>query len=388
MSIPPDYGVTSYRGLAGLSVTGPAQIWDLYAADPAAGGLAAGIRGGPPSWAWYAPQPGIVNNDVNINQLLATIGHVKLAPGQYPVTGPVNVPDGAVFESDYCQVITPNDFSGVSMTNGAVLQPAGAYTGANGVIQFSATSSSSGRVVRNIVIDATAIEHNTPVVHGIYSTGPVYGAVLDGVLIYKPSGYGIYTDNTGGAPDSWFVFRCKVSHAVGAAGIWANIADTWWIGVESSEGGTATPTDGWLVGGAGGNQRFIGCKGENNGGYGWNVNASASDQPMSWTDCGAQINAKSGWFFRGGTNSTILSLANCRSDNDGGVADAGLLVSGCASRIQVVNFQALSELGYGCWYGSSSFELSCVNCYWGAAVAATHDDGSNTHALVNANPLA
>lgn len=336
----------------------------------------------------YAPQAG--DNAPAISALLAAGNTVKLIPGQvYGVQSPVAVPDGTTLTSDFSAGVTGNDFGGVPF-NGAILRALPPFVGA-GVITFTASSATAGRRVAGLFLDCTPIRTDGGNHHGIYTNGPVYGVTIDEVTILKPSGYGLFSDTSGGTGDSWRVYGLKVSACMGAAGILANMPDTWWIACESSENLTG---DGWLVGGGGGNQRFIGCKGENNAGYGWNIQAAVNDA-MSFTDCGAQINNLSGWFIHGGINNQVLQLANCRSVGDAvlaGATDAGLKVSGAAQRVQVVNFvtrKADNNLSpaYGVNYISASFELNCVGCYFEGVTAATHDDASNTHALVNANPM-
>lgn len=338
----------------------------------------------------YMPRTDGGNDATNINTLLSAGKAVELLPGQvYTVTSSIAVPDGGALMSAFSAGVTVNDFGGVPFV-GPIIRAQPPFTG-SGIITFTASVATAGRLLRGFFIDCTPIRTDGLNHHGIYTTGPVYGVTIEDVLIFKASGYGLFSDNVGGNGDAWRVYGLKCSACMGAAGILANLPDTWWIGCESSEMLTG---DGWLVGGGGGNQRFIGCKGENNAGYGWNIQASVNG-PMSFTDCGAQINTLSGWYIHGGINAQVIQLNGCRSYGDAtgaGATDAGLRVAAASQRVQVMNFatrKADNNLSpaYGVNYISSSFELSCVNCYWEGVTAATHDDASNTHALVNTNPL-
>jgi hypothetical protein len=112
---------------------------------------------------------------------------------------------------------------------------------------------------------------------------------------------------------------------------------------------------------------------------------------MTVTAFTSQFNALDGMLFDNSAGGGLgtYQLANCVSTKDNqsaGAGIAGIRSNGCLSRIM-----SAGHFASGSAYGASEVAASFGMCFTGSSLAgttaATHDDGSNTHALVNQSPV-
>jgi hypothetical protein len=283
------------------------------------------------------------------------------------------------------------DWSGVTM-NGPIIKPSASFSGAGAIEMINNTANEKGgQVLRGINIDGTSAPGTT---HGIYAQGNIFAPVIGDCMVYNMPGTGIYNllgTGGGNGPDDWYVARCKISHC--GVGINTTAPDSWWIDVESSE---CTGSN-WQIA-AGGNSRYIGCKGENSsGGYGFSV-VVGNTGGQFFIGCDTQINYLSGWNITGPANAEgngFVLLTGCTSTADAaveGVVHAGLRVNNCAAAVLAPGFVSILTDGgayppYGATLTGSSNTLVLTGAYLQGNIAATHDDGSNTIPLVSQLPV-
>lgn len=311
-------------------------------------------------------------------------GAVLLAPGLFHVNQKITVPAYSGLQGNGIRPMgTQFDWAGFTIA-GTILQATSTFTG-TALLEFSNTTANEtgGQTLRNLAVDM----HLAPGGYGVHSTGSIAAVTIEDILIYHGPSTGLLIElglGGGQGPDTWFVSGLKVSHCV--VGISTVAADTWWLNCESSE----NTSSGWVVSGTG-NARYIGCKSENNGGYGWFVTTGATS-PVHWDACTTQFNTLSGFKFTGpdgAANPSVHTLTNCRSAFDAG--KSGLEVDACLAWINAIGFTTLTISNttplYGASIADSSNLLSLTSCFLQGNTAATLDDGSNTHALINNLPL-
>lgn len=227
--------------------------------------------------------------------------------------------------------------------------------------------------------------------HGILVDGAWGAGFIRGVTVHRPDQDCIrfQVDVTSGyEPDEWIVVDTKASGARNGYGIFAdNLADSRFVNVNSSENNL----DGWMLNWST-NTGLTGCKGENNGGAGFHLTGQGyPDAALNMTGCSTHLNNFDGWLFDnpdGNPNGCYL-LANCFSIDDGqagGTTYAGYRSNGSSARVMASNCFAIGA-AYGAYEGGSSYGMCFTGSYLSGTTAATHDDGTNTHALLNQSPV-
>lgn len=323
----------------------------------------------------------------NITGAFTTVGiggMVFLTPGIFYINQKITVPPYLGLTGLGIRPMgTQFDWAGFTIA-GSILKATSTFSG-TAMLEFSnvTANETGGQTLRNFAVDMSL----APAGYGVHSTGSIAAVTIEDVLIYHAPNTGLFIEvgvGGGQGPDTWFVSGLKVSHCV--IGIETVAADTWWLNCESSENTSSA----WVIDGTG-NSRYIGCKGENSGQYGWFINTGAT-APVHFSTCTTQFNTLSGFKVTGPTavaNPSIISMVDCRSAFDGGLA--GLEVNDCKCRVMATQFTTLTLAGstpnYGACLINASFELVLTTSFLQGAVASTFDDGSNTHVLVNNLPV-
>ncbi len=194
-------------------------------------------------------------------------------------------------------------------------------------------------------------------------------------------------DTTGKVPDDWRVSQCKFSGGQ-AGGIFADdIPDSWFTDVESSSNAAWNWTLNFSP-----NTRLSGCKAEGSAtDGGFRFGGNGNNDLVTLVNCTTQFNATDGFLFddsAGGALGTY-QLSNCVSTRDNqssGITIAGYRSNGCLSRVMATGCFA-EGAPYGAYEGTGSFGMCFTASSLAGTTAATHDDGSNTHALVNQSPV-
>jgi hypothetical protein len=226
--------------------------------------------------------------------------------------------------------------------------------------------------------------------YGILVDGAWGAGFMSGVCVHRPDldCLRFQGDATSGdVPDDWHVFRSKFSASRNGYGVWTdNLPDSWFTDCESSE----NDLDGWWVNWST-NLRMAGCKAENNGQAGFHMAGQGYPYAAAaLTGCTTHLNNWDGFLFddTGGGGYGNYQLANCYAlqDNQVGAAYAGYRSAGSRARIMASNCFAYGA-AYGAYEGGTSYGMCFTASYFQGTTAATHDDGTNTNALVNQSPV-
>ena len=326
----------------------------------------------------------------NINAALTAGKGVFLVPGAtYYINAPITPISKSFISGFQWSSASQQDNYGTGTGNptGAVIQAVNFTGKAMILMENDTTSQYYGVDISGICLISYSGAMPTTS-HGIAAYGYWGACFLRGVQIEKPGCDCLHLDQspivTSGFSDDWQVTDCKFSGARNGYGvnIANNVADSWFDNCESSE----NHLDGWSIGWVN-NARFSNCKGENNGGNGWTFRGTGSTNPCMLSNCSAQLNNNNGFWFGGGQSGTAYMLTGCRSSNNSQTSGtyAGFWASGCTSKVIGTGCYATGD-AYGAYEGTSSYGMWFTGSYFAGTTAATHDDGTNTNALVNNSP--
>lgn len=229
--------------------------------------------------------------------------------------------------------------------------------------------------------------------HGILIDGAWGAGFIRGVTVHRPDQDCIrfaQDPTSNDLPDEWVVVDTKASAARNGYGIYCdNLADARFVNVNSSENNL----DGWYVNWST-NMGLTGCKSENNGGAGFHLTGQGyPNAALNLTGCTTHLNGQDGFLFdnpNSNPNGCYL-LSNCYAIDDNQSPGSGTTYSsyrsnGSPARIMASNCFGLGAM-YGAYEGGGSYGMCFTGSYLTGTTAATHDDGSNTHALVNQSPV-
>lgn len=328
-----------------------------------------------------------------INWALASAGpygRVQLVPGAvYTTYSPIVMPAGVTLDGGVFGQATANDIVGLPTTTGTIIKAAASFTGAAMIQQVNSTATRvPGCNLAGFTLEGNSLPAGSGVV-GILLQGGVWTGSMNGVMVHRPDGdcLQMVADPTSGLnPDDWQVVFSKFSSSRSGRGVHLSSgADCWFAVCEASE----NASDGWYWN-VSGNIRFSDCKGENNAGAGFSYGGGAY---AILTGCTTQYNQQDGFFFTGGTGPGGVVATGCRSWQDGragGTVYAGFRADAYAGRVMATGCETYAD-ATGPAYGASETGASYGMCFTGSALAgvtaATHDDGTNTHALVNQSPV-
>lgn len=220
-------------------------------------------------------------------------------------------------------------------------------------------------------------------VHGAWGAGFLRGFSVQGTtgdcLHFEVSG------TTGKEPDEWTVSQAKIAVSYHGNGVWAdNLPDSTFTDVIS----TSHSGDAWFLPFSF-NTRLNNCRGEQSNGAGIHLPGQAAGRIVTLNNCTTQFNKGDGYLFDNtagaGTGLGTYQLNGCVSTNDnqaGGAITSGFRSAGCLSRVMGTGCVAQNSV-YGAYEGSVSYGMAFTGSSMAGTTAATHDDGTNTHVLVN-----
>jgi hypothetical protein len=334
----------------------------------------------------------------NINGLLAQGSPVFLLPGEkYFINQPINKwQDGSFLCGFQNWSASPFDNYGAgaqpATEGGAEIFLVPAFE--TGHYAFEMTNSTAGKQYFGVDICGVNIYcwdlSGSSVVGGILADGAWGACFLRGVGIIGPTNDCLHLQvdgTTGKVPDDWQVTDCKFSASFGK-GVYAdNIPDSWFDNCEAS----GNSVDQWHIANST-NTRFSNCKAENGASAaGWHFTGMGAGNVVALANCTSQLNNQDGWLFdniaAGGLGTYVLT--GCRSLNDDQAASAtyaGFRDNGCLSRIMGAGCIATGA-SYGAYEGGTAYGMCFTGSFFTGTTAATHDDGTNTHALVNQSPV-
>jgi hypothetical protein len=335
-----------------------------------------------------------------INAGLASGGAVQLV--QAPLSAPyyINAPITPTSQSRLWGAqwwsASDNDYysAGVGASGGTVIVMVSGFTGAAAIDMTNTTSTQYyGVDLAGFTIEGYELSAGT--IYGILIDGAWGAGFIRGVCVHRPPSdcLRFITDATSGKiPDDWQVTQCKFSASRAGNGVYlSELADSWFSDCESSE----NDLDGWYVN-YGVNTRWTACKAENNGSNGFHLGGIGGYQVQFLTACSTHLNTGHGFLFdnsgAGGGTGGLYVLTGCVAQQDGQRSTsggyAGFQASGCKEQVIGAGCAAQEDsTGDYPQYGASQVSSSAGMCFTGSwlktAAGVTHDDGSNTIALVN-----
>lgn len=225
-------------------------------------------------------------------------------------------------------------------------------------------------------------------IHGAWGAGFVRH-----IAILGTNGDGVHCevdDGTGAEPDEWRFEYVKVTGSYGGYGWWAdNIPDSRLVHCQGSNNALDGFRIGWST-----NTALDHCKAEQNNNAGFHMTGTAGTGDIVWmTTCTTHLNQYDGFLFDASTpgegGQGTYQLANCGAVNDaqaGGTVYAGYRSNGNKDRIMAAGCSS-QQAYYGASETSSSYGMCFTGSWLSGTSAATHDDASNTHVLVNQEPV-
>ena len=282
--------------------------------------------------------------------------------------------------------------AGTGAPGGAILRATADFSGDYAMSMFNASGSNQfyGVDIGGITLD---MSQATGGGGGILADGAWGACFLRGVAVLQPQGDCLHfaaDDTSGKVPDDWQVTGCKFSASQGGAGIYADdVPDSWFTECEASQNAAHNWDINFSV-----NTRISNCKGEGSvNGAGAHFGGNGTGDVVTLTAFTTQFNAQDGMIFdnaAGGSAEAVYQLANCVSTHDNqsaGPLYSGFRSDGSLARVMGSNCVSIGA-AYGAYEGSESYFMCFTGSYLSGTTAATHDDGTNTHALVNQSPVA
>ena len=351
-----------------------------------------------------------------INTALTSSGIANLVPGgHYYINGPIVIPGSLCrIDGGWPYGAAQDDSYGYSggQPGGTLITCVGGFTGNAAILMGNSTPGVQyyGVYLNGFTIDMTETVSSTGTATvggnsglttpmGICVTGAWGACFATGVFIHKSMGDCWYfsADNTTTyVPDDWFIGWCKASGSENQNGFnLQHLPDSWILTCESSEHNT----DDWVFGYCS-NTRLISCKAENSGGAGYHCTglgvSSGTPMSMEFIGCTSDLNDLDAWLFDnsggGGAVGSTYVLTGCRSTGDGqagGTTYAGFRSAGNLSRVVATGCVSQPNTigpAYGAAETGHSYGMCFTGSYLSGKTAATYDDTSNTHALLNQSP--
>lgn len=348
-------------------------------------------------------------NTVRINEALRDYPIVRMLPGDFAnsafpttkpwyVNSPIIVPSNTRLTGDWFWQAVDSDYysAGALNTGGVLLIPVSDFRGSAVIELVNDSKQQEGaQVLEGFTIEADQLPPGSGI-HGILVSGAVGAGFIQGVTVHRPDGdclRMVTSQSSGYIPDDWQISFSKFSASRSNRGVHLDeLADSSFVACESSE----NQGDNWFCN-YGTNTRFFACKGENSGmGNGWHFGGLKTGQVIELTGCTSQVNYKNGFSFdNGGDTGEVgtYTLTGCRSWRDGrdqGGRYAGFSSAGCRSRIigtGCVTSPDSSGAAYGAMETAKSYGMCFTGSYLAGTAAPTHDDGSNSNALIHQSPV-
>ena len=326
-----------------------------------------------------------------INGLWAQGKAVLLIPGQfYSINQPLIPVTGSFMTGlNWWSASAYDSYgAGTGQPGGSVLQMTDTFAGNYAINMFNASASQYyGVDLSGFTIDGQVAASGG----GILADGAWGACFLRGVAILQTPGDCLHfaaDDTTGKVPDDWQVTSCKFSGG-GGGGVYADdIPDSWFDDNEASGNAAHNWDINFSI-----NTRLANCKGEGSvNGAGFRFGGNGTGDVVTLTACTTQYNQLDGFLFdntAGGSAQSVYQLANCVSTHDNQIGTtpySGFRSNGCLGRVMGSNCVAIGAT-YGAYQGSDSYFMCFTGSYLSGTTSATHDDGTNTHALVNQSPV-
>lgn len=335
-----------------------------------------------------------------INALLTAGDPVWLLPygtaGAYSISEPLNgFVSGSQLYGFEAWSASEKDFygSGIGGPGGSVINMAYAFpTGEYAIDLYNTTDTQQyGVDISCITIYGEGLpSHTVNTAGGIRLHGAWGAGYIRHVAILGTNGDCMHTevdDTSGSVPDEWRFEFVKMTGSYDGYGWYSdNLPDSSLVHVQSSN----HALDGFCVGWST-NTRFDHCKAEGNGNAGYHMTGTGGTGDVVWmTSCTTHVNNYDGFYWDDTTPASpsgtgTYQLANCGAVNDGqagGTTYAGYRSNGNKDRIMAVGCSA-QQAYYGASETSTSYGMCFTASWLSGTSAATHDDASNTHTLVN-----
>lgn len=333
----------------------------------------------------------------NINAGLANGGTVLLASATldnpYLVNKPITPTSGSrLWGAQWWSASNNDDYSaGIGASGGSVIFAVN-FSGAAIIDMTNPTGTQYyGVDLAGFTIEGFATGGSGA--HGILVDGAWGAGFIRGVCVHRPDQNCVtfrVNATSGKIPDEWKVSDCKFSGSRNGYGVYApNLPDSSFDTCNASE----NDLDNWYFGYCT-NTRLDNCKGENSGtGAGFHFGGHNVGQTLEANGCTTNLNQGDGFLFDNAGSGFLgtYTLTGCRSSNDNQGLTAGLAgfrSSGCKSRVIGTGCVAVgSNQTYGASEVNGSYGMFFTGSWLTGSSAATHDDASNTHALVNQSPV-
>jgi hypothetical protein len=313
--------------------------------------------------------------------------------GPYWINQPLNLVSQAFMTGFMSWAAAPNDAygAGTGQPGGALINMTEDFSGDYAIKGFNSSSTDQfyGVDLSCFTINGAAATEGG----GILLDGAWGAGFLHGVAVLNPTGDCLHfaaDDTSGKVPDDWQVYGNKFSASSSGAGIYTDdTPDSWFDRNECSQNAAHNWDINFSV-----NTRITNSKGEGSvNGAGIHFGGNGTGDVVTVTGFTTQFNAQDGFIWdnsAGGSSQSVYQLANCVSTHDnqaGGTTYASYRSNGSLARVMGVGCFAAGA-AYGAYQGAESYFMCFTGSYLSGVTAATHDDGTNTHALVNQEPFA
>ncbi len=329
-----------------------------------------------------------------INAGLANGGSVQLAPAPlsapYWINAPITPTTGSRLWGTQWWAASLNDFYGAGPgASGGTVIWATNFTG-SAMISMPDPGGTQQYGVDLAGFTLEGFSTGGSGARGIEAIGAWGACLLRGVCIHRPDSDCLYFDvGTGHVPDDWQVSQCRFSASRNGCGVNVvnNLPDSWFDSCEASQ----NHLDNWKINWCD-NTRWTSCKGENSpAGCGWHFTANGMDHLGTLTGCTSQLNWQDGFLFDNSAGSGALGsyiLTGCRSASDNQAASTFAAFRSNGSKCRIMGSGCFGAgAAYGAYEGGSSYGMAFTGSWFAGTTAATHDDATNTHALVNQSPV-
>jgi hypothetical protein len=407
-----DYSIGGSSGTTGLSNwTSPTAAGKLALVDPSDTTTNPHGSAGADKWASVGQLLGVANyyfpsGDTSgvtdpgaINTILAAGDPVVLLPkaagNNYYVKTKITPVTGSFLGSEQAWAGSEHDNygAGTGQPGGAVLWMVSGFSDPYAIDMYNTTTTQAyGADIAGLTIYGEAVPNASGSggirIHGAWGAGYIRHVAVLGVVgdCLRCEGDG----TTGKVVDEYRFEWLKLSGSYLGNGFWAdNIPDSSLLHVHTSNNLLDGIRMGWST-----NTRLDHPKSEQNGQAGYHFTGTGgTGDVVTITAATSHVNNQDGMLFDhttpGEGGSGTYQLVNCAMVNDGqsgGTTYAGYRSNGCTDRIMAVGCSS-QQAYYGAAEIATSYGM-CFTASWLTGTgAATFDDGSNTHALVNQSPV-
>jgi len=330
----------------------------------------------------------------NINNVLTAGGQVNLvytgSSNPYYINAPLTPTSGSSIRgrAPWMASAIDNYGAGSGGSGGSVIKVVSSFSGTAAIKMYNTTSTQYyGVSLVDFTLDGSVMTAG----YGIQAHGAWGACIMRGVAVNSVWSDALHFETDTGVgknPDDWFIDNCKFSYTAGY-GVYAdNLPDSWFVNCESS----ANSSDNWNIAFSL-NTHFIGCKGEGStGGAGFHFTGQGgAGRALNLIGCTTHANNKDGFLFDNSASGSggRYILSGCYAIGDGlagGTTYAGYRANGSLNVVMASNCYAQGA-AYGASQTSTSAGMTFTGSDLSGTTASTHDDASNTVALLNLVPV-